>query len=131
MLKSKAWVVGVLVAVATGFPAPPAQASELVKLGKLLVTGKRTPTAEAKTAADRPTPSRQESSHAAAERQSLPSTSRLHGDAMAEPQQADDWPERAVESRQVSQPAADNVPRNGPATPPQPGAGAASMDVGF
>lgn len=44
MLKSKAWVVAV-VAVAALLPAPPVQASELVKLAKLLVTGKRAPAA--------------------------------------------------------------------------------------
>lgn len=131
MLKSKAWIVGLLVALATGVPAPSAQASELVKLGKLLITGKRTPTPEVKPAAEKPASPRQEASNGVTERPASHSSSRLSVEALADIHQADDWPERAVESRQTSQPAADNVPRNGPSTAPQPGAGAANIDVAF
>jgi|GEM_PF-5562833 len=50
MFKTKGWIVGLVVVAAVGLPAPSAQASELVKLGKLLVTGKRAPSVEAKAA---------------------------------------------------------------------------------
>ncbi len=49
MLKIKALILGLTVVVASLLPAPSAQASELVKLGKLLVTGKRAPSAVADT----------------------------------------------------------------------------------
>jgi hypothetical protein len=52
MLKSKAWVIAVVAAAAL-LPAPPVHASELVKLAKLLVTGKRAPAA---TEAAKPSP---------------------------------------------------------------------------
>ena len=56
-IKTKGLIVGMVVLLAVGLPAPPAQASELVKLGKLLVTGKRAPSTDAKPAADTPSPS--------------------------------------------------------------------------
>ncbi len=41
MLKTKGWMLVVVVLAAALLPATPAQSSELVKLGKLIVTGKR------------------------------------------------------------------------------------------
>ena len=45
MLKTNRWMLMVAMAVAVLLPAAPVQASELVKLGKLIVTGKRGPAA--------------------------------------------------------------------------------------
>ena len=45
MLKTKGWMLMVAMAGALLLPAAPVQASELVKLGKLIVTGKRGPAA--------------------------------------------------------------------------------------
>jgi hypothetical protein len=45
MLKTNGWMLMVVMAGAVLLPAAPAQASELVKLGKLIVTGKRGPAA--------------------------------------------------------------------------------------
>lgn len=58
MLKSKGWIVAGVLAAAL-LPAPPVHASELVKLAKLLVTGKRAPAETAAVA--KPVPPARES----------------------------------------------------------------------
>jgi hypothetical protein len=100
MLKSKAWMMGVAVVLAaTLLPAPSAQASELIKLGKLLVTGKRAPStgADAKpavpasrdSAAERYVPR----ADASAERGATAAPPRVSPEAVTETP-AVDWGER-------------------------------------
>jgi hypothetical protein len=48
MMKSKSLLIALSVALAVALPAPSAQASELAKLGRLIVTGKRAPAPEPK-----------------------------------------------------------------------------------
>ncbi len=50
MTKSKSTLIALAVALAAALPAPSAQGSELAKLGRLIVTGKRAPAAEPKPA---------------------------------------------------------------------------------
>jgi hypothetical protein len=50
MMKSKSLLIALAVALAASLPAPSAQASELAKLGRLIVTGKRAPAPEPKPA---------------------------------------------------------------------------------
>ncbi len=135
MLKSKVWFVGVLVVIASGLPPAPAQASELVKLGKLLVTGKRTPSAEARPVAEKPAPRAELAAPAtpAAERQGAGQTAAA-GRVADAPSSGDahtgyEWVERQAENRQPA-PASEGAPR-GAAPAPQPGGAAADMEAAF
>lgn len=113
MFKTKGLIVGLVVLLAVSLPAPSAQASELVKLGKLLVTGKRAPSTEAKPAADKPAAPRAEPAAPSAERQTAQQgAARPAAEAAEAPPQGYDWAERqGVDSSRM--PATDSAPRAG------------------
>lgn len=113
-IKTKGLIVGLVVLLAVGLPAPSAQASELVKLGKLLVTGKRAPSTEAKPAADKPAAARAEPAAASAERQGAQQgASRLATEAAEAAPQGYDWPadRQGVDNNRL--PATESSPRSG------------------
>jgi hypothetical protein len=114
MFKTKGLIVGLVVLLAVSLPAPSAQASELVKLGKLLVTGKRAPSTDAKPVADKPAAPRTEPSAPSAERQAAQqqAATRLTTEAAEASPTGYDWAERqGVESSRM--PATDSTPRAG------------------
>jgi hypothetical protein len=59
MRKSTPWKWMALVSLGWALASPPAQASELVKLGKLIVTGKRAPAIDPRAAVAAPNPAEQ------------------------------------------------------------------------
>lgn len=114
MFKTKGLIVGLMVLMAVSLPAPSAQASELVKLGKLLVTGKRAASADAKPAADKVVAPRAEPAAPSAERQAAqqPNAGRQAAEATESPPQVYEWADRhGVESSRM--PATDSTPRTG------------------
>ena len=117
MFKTKGWIVGLMVLAAAGLPAPSAQASELVKLGKLLVTGKRAPSVEAKVA-PAPAALRSSAEAQAAEPRGTAATGGGGGRAAIESAveaPAVDWSDR--------QPETGSNPRSSPPAEPSRGAG--------
>lgn len=123
MFKSKGFIGVVGAVLALSLPAPAVQASELIKLGKLLVTGKRAPSTEAKPAADKPAARLESSAQPSGERPAA--SHQAAGRAAAEPADstpaAYDWMERERErdrerERQAVEPRApvtDTAPRAG------------------
>jgi hypothetical protein len=76
MLKTKGWMLVVMVLAAALLPATPAHSSELVKLGKLIVTGKRGSVAPSAALEPRP---------------AVPAASSREGGAALAPSASDRW----------------------------------------
>lgn len=100
MMKSKSTLIALAVALAAALPAPSAQGSELAKLGRLIVTGKRAPAAEPKAAP------------AAPQRESSPSAERvrLESASITATQRALDAAADASDEAVTTEPAVGNRP---------------------